>query len=610
MKNSLLRFAAIYALFVIIFVIQKPLFLLFYPGNAGVADAFAIIAHGFSMDLCMAAYLTVIPALLIIVGQWCAGQRWLSVTWRVYGVAVSGIIALTMVVDLVLYGYWGFRLDMTPVFYFTTSPSAAFASSTWWELLLGTMAVASIWVMIYIIFSGLCRRIPLRRGGGVMRAAVMIVVTALLFIPVRGGFTVSTMNPSRVYFSQDQHFNHAAMNPLFSLIYSASHQGRWDEQYRFMTAAEATEAISALDRVTVSAADSADLKLLTVERPDVVLVILESFSSHLMPSLGGEPVAMRLDSIASQGWLFDRFYACSFRTDRALPSIMSGFPGLPSTSLMKNVDKIEKAPSWPREMKNAGWNLSYFYGGDANFTNMMAYLVSQGFENVVSDKDFTSSQRSGKWGAHDHDVMAKALAEIRGDSGRTPRLDVIQTSSSHEPFEVPFRSLRFGDNPRLNAFVYTDSCLGAFVDSLRAMPRWDRTLVVIVPDHYGVYPQDIDDALQRHAIPLVLTGGALADAPKRISRTGSQNDIAATILGALGIGSGKFPFSKDLLAGSSPRYAFFTEPQIAGMVTDGGHAVFNCDADADVSLQGADSLLIDHAAHAYLQLLYDELSKL
>ena len=39
------------------------------------------------------------------------------------------------------------------------------------------------------------------------------------------------------------------------------------------------------------------------------------------------------------------------------------------------------------------------------------------------------------------------------------------------------------DEPFLNSVAYTDSCLGAFVDTLRNSPRWDNLLLVFVADH-------------------------------------------------------------------------------------------------------------------------------
>ncbi|MDE6581378.1 MAG: sulfatase-like hydrolase/transferase, partial [Duncaniella sp.] len=366
MKKVIFRFLITYAIMTAIMVIQKPLFLLFYPGEAGIGDLADIIAHGFSMDLATAAYLTVIPGLILIASQWISARATSRCMSIYYGI-VSVILGMITVVDLVLYGYWGFRLDMTPVFYFTTSPASAMASATAWEMILGPVAVAAVAIGIYMLLRFTAGRITVEPGGSWKRTVVAVVMTALLFIPIRGGFTVSTMNLSRAYYSQNQHFNHAAINPAFSLLYSASHQGKWSKQYSYMTPDEADTAVARLDSIT-SVSDSTAITMLNTERPDVVMIILESFSSHLLPSLGGEPVAMKLDSIAATGWLWDNFYANSFRTDRALTAIMSGFPGVPSASLMKNVEKIEHTPSWPREMKRNGWNTSYFYGGDTNFT--------------------------------------------------------------------------------------------------------------------------------------------------------------------------------------------------------------------------------------------------
>ena len=97
--------------------------------------------------------------------------------------------------------------------------------------------------------------------------------------------------------------------------------------------------------------------------------------------------------------MFTNFYANSFRTDRGLVSIMSGYPGQPNTPIMKFVSKTENLPSFPRRMKEeGGYSSTYYYGGDANFTNMKAYLVNAGFDRIISDVDFPVSKRLSKWG--------------------------------------------------------------------------------------------------------------------------------------------------------------------------------------------------------------------
>lgn len=50
------------------------------------------------------------------------------------------------------------------------------------------------------------------------------------------------------------------------------------------------------------------------------------------------------------------------------------------------------------------------------------------------------------------------LADLKADPNpRRPIFRILQTSSSHEPFEVPFH--KFDDKVK-NAFAYTDDCLG------------------------------------------------------------------------------------------------------------------------------------------------------
>ena len=184
-------------------------------------------------------------------------------------------------------------------------------------------------------------------------------------IPIRGGFTVSTMNPGRAYYSQRALLNHAAVNPAFSLLYSATHQASFGKQFRYFDNERAGEIFGSMTTAGTAITDT-----LVEGRPDIYLVIAESFSSHLMPSQGGEAIAVCLDSMARDGVLFDNFYASSFRTDRALPAILGAIPGQPTTSLMKYADKTEGLPSLPRALKDAGYSIKYYYGGDVNFTNM------------------------------------------------------------------------------------------------------------------------------------------------------------------------------------------------------------------------------------------------
>lgn len=630
MKERVIGFVKTYCLLICIFIVQKPLFMLYYQSqytDVSCVDWLNVIWHGLPLDLSLAGYLTAIPGFLFIISAWSLSKT-LHRIWCIYFLFVSVLLAIIFTVDLGLYEYWGFRLDATPLFYFFSSPKDAIASVSIWMVLGGIVAMAIYAAILYGIFKTVLLRkkqllqmkLPYRR---LRVSGVLLLLTGLLFIPIRGGFTVSTMNVGKVYFSSNQKLNHAAINPAFSLMESLSKQKDFGSQYRFMEASEADKIFKdlidpAVSGETVSVADSlrqsADSlhTLFNTKRPDVLFVILESFSSKLMTSLGGEPnIAVNLDSLSKEGVLFTNFYANSFRTDRGLVAILSGYPAQPTTSIMKYPRKTQSIPAIAGSLKKEGYATKYYYGGDADFTNMRSYLISSGFENIISDQDFPVSERLSKWGAHDELVFKRLLEDLKTESienkeKNTPHFRVLQTSSSHEPFEVPYHRL---DNNRLNAFAYTDSCVGDFVKQFRKLPQWKNTVIVFVPDHLGAYPEHLNNlSVERYQIPLLMVGGAIRN-PRKVETYGSQQDIAATLLSQLEIPHNEFTFSKDMLNPNSPHFAFFTVPDAFGLVTADNQVIFNCQA-GDVAVdEGTAKGKNLPLGKAYLQKLYDDLAK-
>lgn len=623
----MLQIVFVFLCYTALLALGKVIFVLFVGGYS-FAETLQAMWHGLPMDMTMAGYFTIIPALITIAllwtdSHWKNAPAWsinpprsgkspdkatkiLRIVLKVYFWITSIILVFGVVLNAALYPYWRFPLDQTPLFYFFSSPKSAMASISFMQLTGSAVTIALLVCLCKKVLS-----VSYNLGKGVLmprgRAAgtcLLVLFTALLFIPIRGGLTVSTMNPSRVYFSKDLRLNHAAMDPLFSLMYSLGHADDFKRQFRFMDDAEAERIFNGIDYSHL--ADSAYAMPSLPFKPHIQLVILESFSSRLMPSLGGDSIAMRFDSIAKEGLLFTDIYASSFRTDRALAAILNGYPAQPTSSIMKYVSKLDSLPAIGAALRDAGYSTNYYYGGDANFTNMNALLVAGGFDNIISDKDFPISQRLSKWGAHDDAVFERALAGSNV-TGSGPRFTVVQTSSSHEPYEVPYAG-KFADKAA-NAFAYADSCLGAYIDGLKQTQAYDSTLVVIVPDHYGSYPRDLENHVERHKVPLVITGGAakyLRPDSAALSRTGSQTDIAATIAFLAGADASKFKFSHNLFDSRRPSVAFFSEPSWIGAADGEDYA--EIDVTTLKAAEGSDPDLLV-LLKAYYQYLYNDIAR-
>ena len=633
--KQIIWFVKTYATFVVLFVLQKPLFLFLEKGSATqpVDNIFtelpAVIWHGLPLDLSMAGYLSVIPGFLSIAVVWLKRDL-VKPIMNIYFIIASLFITCSFQLNASLYPYWKYPLDSTPLFYFFTSPADAIASVSIWQVILSIviLIVLTIGVWFTLRMRGEKRQQYSRYAYGYggfgsgkrnrfddfdrhrgRTSIILLLLTGLLFLPIRGGITVSTMNTGQAYFSQNAYLNHSAVNPLFSLFESITHQEDFASQYRFMKDKEADKIFATMtstsDENTYPLLNEATFKKGT---PDILIVIMESFASDIMPSMGSyKDVAVCLDSIAQQSILFTRFYANSFRTDRGMVSILSGYPAQPTTSIMRYPRKTSQLPSIARNLaKYKNYKTTYYYGGDADFCNMRSYLVSQGYQHIISDANFPIEDKLSKWGVPDHILAAKMMEDIKAQQNeKRPMLRILQTSSSHEPFEVPYHRLK---DKRLNAFAYTDSVMGAIVREYRKLPRWKNTLIVFVPDHVGGYKENLNDHdRSRYQIPLILAGGAISR-PMKVGIIGSQHDIAATLLGQLGVEHREFTFSKNMMSDATPKFAFFAVNDAFGIVSEENSLIYDNRAKRIVYDKGEKGFNLKRG-QAYLQKIYDDLAK-
>ena len=633
--KQIIWFVKTYATFVVLFVLQKPLFLFLEKGSATqpVDNIFtelpAVIWHGLPLDLSMAGYLSVIPGFLSIAVVWLKREL-VKPIMNIYFIIASLFITCSFLLNASLYPYWKYPLDSTPLFYFFTSPADAIASVSIWQVILSIviLIVLTIGVWFTLRMRGEKRQQYSRYSYGYggfgsgkrnrfddfdrhrgRTSIILLLLTGLLFLPIRGGITVSTMNTGQAYYSQNAYLNHSAVNPLFSLLESITHQEDFASLYRFMKDKEADKIFATMtstsDENTYPLLNEATFKKGT---PDILIVIMESFASDIMPSMGSyKDVAVCLDSIAQQSILFTRFYANSFRTDRGMVSILSGYPAQPTTSIMRYPRKTSQLPSIARNLaKYKNYKTTYYYGGDADFCNMRSYLVSQGYQHIISDANFPIEDKLSKWGVPDHILAAKMMEDIKAQQNeKRPMLRILQTSSSHEPFEVPYHRLK---DKRLNAFAYTDSVMGAIVREYRKLPRWKNTLIVFVPDHVGGYKENLNDHdRSRYQIPLILAGGAISR-PMKVGIIGSQHDIAATLLGQLGVEHREFTFSKNMMSDATPKFAFFAVNDAFGIVSEENSLIYDNRAKRIVYDKGEKGFNLKRG-QAYLQKLYDDLAK-
>ncbi len=605
MKQRILLLITIFVYFIFIFCIEKLAFMLMHSSAGGgitSSEIFQVLYHGLPLDMSMSGYLAAIPALILIFSIWIE-PKVIAKVFNVYFGIILSLVVVIAVVDLVVYPYWGFHFDST-VFLYLQKPKETFASASALEIIMGFLAAIVFSLIVYIGYVFIIRKqiLKLTVPKSIWKAClVMILLTAALFLPIRGGVTVSTMNVGKAYFSDNMFLNHAAINPQFNLMYSFFKSDNFGSQYQFYDKIEATAIFDAL--MIQPPADSIP-QLLNTDRPNIILFILESFSAEAALD---SVIAPNMSRFAKEGILFDNFYANSFRTDRGLVSVLSGYPAHPTVAIMKYPQKTENLPTIPRTLKQAGYeNLSFYYGGDADFANMRSYFVGAcAIKEVVSDKDFPLNERMTKWGAPDKFLIDRAYKDITTQKQETPFMKTVLTLSSHEPFDVPVH--KFGE-PFLNAVSYTDECLGSFVERLKSTALWDNTLLIFIADHaMQSYPGGLNNSdPRRFHIPMIWLGGAVKE-PRVVSDFGSQNDLAATLLSQLNLRHTDFRFSADMLNPNSRKFAFYSYVNGFCMTDSTGTVTYDNDRQEIIHQSG--NVELEKSAKAFFQNMYMDLGE-
>lgn len=509
-------------------------------------------------------------------------------------------MALAFVSDTSLYSFWGFKLNAS-VMQYLEQPEGITASVTWGYLLLRLLLIVTLTIIICKLYSYL---LPGRKGNRrITETVVYVLLMPLMVIGIRGGLGESTTNIGQVYFSQNQFLNHSAVNPVFSFLSSFGHTNDDVEGYDYFDTAECEKILEGVYNTESIGCDT----LLTTDRPNVVVILLESCGAMFTELGGRADITPNLNKLAKEGVYFTRCYANSWRTDRGTLCTLSGYPSFPCASVMKMPEKSRTMPSIAKTLQGQGYGTTFLYGGDINFTNMRGYLIATGWEHLISMDDYTAEeQRSAQWGVRDDITFATLFDLTTTADKQKPFLIGYSTLSSHEPWDVPIKKL---DDEVENAFYYLDQCVGDFISKLKQSEAWQNTLVVMLPDH-GIKHKGIDNTnpLKNH-IPMIWVGGAVKQ-PRRIETICNQTDLAATLLGQLGLPHDDFQFSRDVLSDTYTKPFAVNNYNNAQMMIDStGHILYDFDASMFIVNNSNEAERMERLNKAILQVTTTDLKQ-
>lgn len=562
-------------------------------------DIFKIYLHGLKLDISLIGYILLIPTALIILLS-SFKNRILKPIINVYTLIIILPLSLLLLIDHELYNYWGFRLDDTFIDYIAT-PKEMLASLNLFHIVFLIIFLVIVYFLVYNV-------LYLKWVRGKMKyfslpswisSVVFLFILAFLFLPIRGGIGTAPLNTGSVYFHDNIIVNHAAVNPIWNFLYTLSEKDKLNHDITFFNENEVREYMSNI----YNEDDDLQKQMIIPDTPNIILIILESFGGNTIKEISGiEGVTPNFSRAIHEGIFFSNFYASGTLSDRGIAAILSGYPALPKTCVIHYENKAQSLPGITKSLKEYNYYSRFLYGGDIDFAHIKAFLISSQFDIIISHKDFPASAYYSKWGVPDHVLFNRLLEEC--NATEDPFFNVLFTLSSHEPFDVPMKTVIEGvdrESKFLNSIYYTDSCLGEFIEEAKLQPWWDSTLIILVADHGTRIGTKTHYDKKRFHIPMVWMGGAIKYQDTVITQLGSHTDISKTILNQLSVDSKDYLFSKDLFNDNNNSFAYYSCQNGFALLTDSTYMVYDLTNNDFVEEEGPVSDILYNLGKAYLQ---------
>ncbi len=412
-------------------------------------------------------------------------------------------------------------------------------------------------------------------------AAMEAALLALLVVLTRGGFQESPVRPPDAMRYSSAYLNNVPLNGAFTISRDIQDG---EENVQAYDPDENTAKVQAL-LDEPSAFVHPDYPLLrympenanAANRPNVVVIVLESFTAKYLAEFGGDPrTAPEFQKLIEGGMFFRRFFATGGRSANGIYALFGGLPDRYGRTLLRSTEIHNRIGGLPALLGNLGYDSLFMYGGDLTFDNMDRFTPHAGFRRTISNREMLARGLHAEgtaWGLDDRDTFRLLLEEM--DALKPPFIASLFTLNTHHPYlQAPDGSALYGpETPQhlfLNSYNYSDRLIGQFMRAAAERPYFKNTIFIFVADH--AHHTDLNYLEDRH-IPLLIYAPGRIPA-QRIQEIASQTDLLPTVLHLAGGGSYYASVGRNLM---DPRarakdYAFFAAAGLIGWA-QGDHMI-------------------------------------
>lgn len=294
-------------------------------------------------------------------------------------------------------------------------------------------------------------------------------------------------------------------------------------------------------------------------KPNVVILILESFGNEWLGVKTGGPFTPFLDSLIGQSLYFENAFANGKKSIEALPAIVAGIPtwmDYPYISSHYGTNTIRALPNLLSEL---GYSSAFFHGATNGSMKFDEFAALAGFEQYFGRYEYNNEAHcDATWGVLDEYFNPWTAKQISG-SLTPPFLATLFTLSSHHPYYVPEehrKKLPSGEHPIAQSIAYADWSLRLFFEEAKKTDWFENTIFLLTGDHtpVGSLPH-YNNRLGMFRLPILIFDPQKRIQPKVESRIFSHVDVLPTILDLVGFEQPHYGFGNSYFAKTANPYA-------------------------------------------------------
>ncbi|HRT12992.1 MAG TPA: sulfatase-like hydrolase/transferase [Bacteroidales bacterium] len=577
------------------------------------SEIFATFWHALLLDYSAISYILVIPFILLTL-QLIFNRKFLNLLLKIYMITFIILCSILIFSDISIYDEWSLKINYKAIAYLKNPSEVIESASSTHTLtvILGTIFLSFISIYSYLHWI-IKPHIDVKKRFYIPAFFILLIGLGIQFIGIRGGVSPIPISQSAAYFSKHQILNDAAVNVPWNLMHSSIRFSSLNYNNPFAHLDETTARATIKELFTVPTDSS--LSVLKSENINIVLIVLESWSADLIETITGEEgITPFFHELEKGGILFTQLYANGHRSQQGLSAILSGFPPIPIQVITDNIEKYQNLNSLVKDLKKVGYQSSFYFGGDLVYGNLKAYIMFNGFDKIVEEKDFPKDLARGKLTIYDEEVLSYHVKDMRNE--KEPFFSMIFTGSTHSPYDEPKKveqlTWECAELAYLNSAKYTDYCLKKYFDLVKNEPWYDNTLFILVADHsHKTHKQNPYHSPDYQHIPMLWFGKAIKDEYRgtTINAVCSQVDIPLTLLRQLHLPTEHYRWSLDIFNPTTEKFAAFETQWGMNWIRenhflryDGFKDYFYPTENENDSLLNKEKLYLK----SYLQVLYDE----